>query len=155
MVLVTFFSSLWSATRRKPFLSWFGSPVCKRLSIPAVVPIHMVVSPGWPHCLHSLPWHGQHTFTLLIQLFSGTACYGKKHRSAASIQAWIYTIHRCSALVLTRVFSCITWCRKKPDQEANFLGEEKEKILGWSPKVQDYPLVFEAPYDVYPVFLHV
>lgn len=155
MFLLTLFSSLWSATRRKSSLSWSESFVCERLPTPVTgVAIHTVIIPGWPHCLHSLPWHGQPTFTLPIQLLSGTSCNGKKHWQAASTYGWIYTIHRCSALVLALDFS-IPWCRKKPDQEANFLDEKKEKVIGWSPKVLDFPLVFEDCYGVYPVFLHV
>lgn len=59
-----------------------------------------------------------------------------------------------SAEMLALAFST-SWCRKKQDQEANFLDEEKENLVIWSPKELDYPLVVEAPHVVQRILLHV
>lgn len=158
MLWGTLFSSLWSAARRKSSLSCSGSPVCERLSIP----------PQLQWC-HSTWWAAQGGLTLCIHFrgmgsapllslhssFLGLLGMGRSTDQLLPYRSYeLLHTQRHSPEMLALVFS-ISWCRKKPDQEANFLDEEKEKLVSWSPKELDYHLVLEAPHNVHPILLHV
>lgn len=137
-------------------LSCSGSPVGERLSIPPQLQrchsTWWAAQWGLTACIH---FHGMSSAPLfsLYSSFLGLLSMGRSTDQLSPYRHELTHTQTHSPEMLALVFS-ISWCSKKPNQEANFLDEEKEKLVSWSPEELDYHLVLEAHHDVHPI-LHV
>lgn len=142
--------------RKESSLSFSGSPVYERLSIPPQLKwwhaMWWTAHGGLTVCIH---FHGTSSASLLSLYSSFVGLLGTGISTDQLFPYWhvlaYAPTHSPEMLVL--IFF-ISWCRKKPNQEATFLDEEKKLVI-WSPKELDYHLVLETSYCAHPILLHV